>query len=66
MNADSDDLHNSRTVVAADSPVTWFYPDLLDKVTKVKTSHIQVHKYGDYHIGTDTTAVYTGHLTADC
>jgi hypothetical protein len=39
-------LHNSRTVVEADSPVTWFYPDSLDTDKKVNTPYIQVHKYG--------------------
>jgi len=31
MKAESD-LYNSRTVVEADLPVTWFYPDSLDTV----------------------------------
>lgn len=46
MKAESD-LHSSRTVVEADSPVTWFYLDLLDTAKKVKTPYIPVHKHGD-------------------
>jgi len=57
MKAESD-LHNSRTVVEADSPVTWFYPDSLDTAKKVNTPYIQVHKHGHYYIGTEKTPVY--------